>query len=109
MIRDIMEILRRHFKAAYEYKEKCQEEDIFMYFTPYDIIADLPQKEQLRNCTLEIIGRIKGVGTKEVHREPAYNEAFDWCRSHFPLDNPKEQVDVIEYGALRLIEWIKGL
>ena len=109
MIRDIIEILERHFNEAYQYERKCLEEDIFMFYTPYDIIATKPKKEQLRNCILEIIGRIKGIDAKKLHREPTYNEAFDWCRRNFPLDNPKEQVGYIECGALALIEWIKGL
>ena len=109
MIRDVVEVLKRHFQEAYQFEEKCHEEDIFMYFAPFDILSFAPDKKQLRDCATEIIGRIKGIDAKKLHREPSYNEAFDWCRRNFPLDNPKEQTDLIEYGTLRLIEWLRNL
>ena len=106
MIRDITEILKRHFDEAYKFEQKCQEEDIFMFVSSYDIVAQPPMRKQLRNCAMEIIGRIKGIDAKQLHREPTYDEAFDWCRRNFPCEFDS---DFFEYGALSLIEWIKEL
>ena len=106
MLRDVTEILKRHFDEAYKFEQKCQEQDIFMFSSPYDIIASPPMKEQLRNCVMEIIGRIKGTNAKQLHREPTYDEAFEWCKRNFPIEFDS---NFIQCGALSLIEWIRGL